>query len=48
MTEKDRLIELIVTAENEVFRAFSYEFVAEIIGNIHDNPDILKGGEENG
>ena len=24
------------------------EFVAEIIGNIHDNPEILKGGGENG
>ena len=24
------------------------EFVAEIIGNIHDNPEILKGGGDNG
>ena len=24
------------------------EFAAEIIGNIHDNPDILKGGGDNG
>lgn len=24
------------------------EFAAEVIGNIHDNPNILKGGEDNG